>query len=309
MARRPRLSGGSGGRLSGLRCACWLGLLLWGLPLRAAEADNLRAVVARLVPTAGWTAPEPARVAVGDGLFELIDGGAELYHEYGFRQAITLSLENAARSSIQVELYEMADPAAAYGAFSLMQSGKFVPGALGQGSLRFSYYLVFWSGSFFASVTGAQAEAATQAEVDRLGAQLAALLPPAAALPDWFSRLPSAGLQERMYFRGRIGLSNIPVGAMAGWFQVHEGLAARYPGVRVLLLHYADAPAAAAQLAAAIRKPALQEFRTETTGFTGVEGNGQRLTVRVQGQDLYAFSYTDEACYRAVVAALTAPGH
>ena len=305
MARHPRLSGG---RLAGLRCACWLGLLLWGLPLRAAEADNLRAVVARLAPTAGWTAPEPARVAVGDGLFELIDGGAELYHEYGFRQAITLSLENAARSSIQVELYEMADPAAAYGAFSLMQSGKFVPGSLGQGSLRFSYYLVFWSGPFFASVTGAQAEAATQAEVDRLGAQLAALLPPAAALPDWFFRLPAAGLQERRYFRGKIGLSNIPDGIMAGQFQVHEGLAARYPGVRVLLLHYADAAAAAAQLTAA-RKPALQEFRTEATGFTGVEGNGQRLTVRVQGQDLYVFSYTDEACYRAVVAALTAPGH
>ncbi|MBK8476819.1 MAG: hypothetical protein IPL39_11070 [Opitutaceae bacterium] len=76
--------------------------------LRAADGDALLALLARLEPAAGWTAPEPARVAVGDGLFDLIDGGAELYHEFGFRQAASWQLETKP-APVSRSNYEMAD--------------------------------------------------------------------------------------------------------------------------------------------------------------------------------------------------------
>ncbi|MBK8476921.1 MAG: hypothetical protein IPL39_11625 [Opitutaceae bacterium] len=276
--------------------------------LRAADGDALLALLARLEPAAGWTAPEPARVAVGDGLFDLIDGGAELYHEFGFRQAASWQLETKARASIQVELYEMADAPAAYGEWSLMQSGKFTPGRLGQGSLRFGYYLAFWSGPYFASVTGAQADAATQAEVDRLGAQLAALLPPSGELPAWFTRLPAQDLQERKYFRGRIGLSNIPLGEITELFDSKEGLVATYPGCKLLLLHFASTDAAVAQLAAsailATARPTLTGVKADASVSPCTDTDGNHIVVRTRGEDLLAFVFTDEARFHAVAGQL-----
>ena len=217
----------------------------------AFATDAPESIVAKLQPAAGWTAPEPARTAVGTGLFELIDGGAELYHEFGFKRAASWSLETAERSSIQVELYEMTDAAAAYGVWSLMQTGSYTRGTLGQGSLRFGYYVAFWSGSYFASVTGARSDAATQAEVDRLAAQLAALLPSDGKLPAWFEQLPSTGAREQKYFRGKIGLSNIVAGPAADLVDGSEGLFAEYPDRQVILYHFATEQEAARQLEAA----------------------------------------------------------
>lgn len=293
---------------SALSVAAVCATLTLGAPLPAADGDELRSLLARLEPAAGWTASEPARVAVGDGLFDLIDGGAELYHEFGFRQAASWQLETKTRASIQVELYEMADAAAAYGEWSLMQSGKFTPGQLGQGSLRFGYYLAFWSGSYFASVTGAQADAATQAEVDRLGAQLAALLPPTGQLPAWFARLPTQGMQERKHFRGRIGLSNIPLGEVTELFDSQEGLVATYPGCKLLLLHFASADAAVAQLTAsavlASARSSLAGLKADAGGYTCTDADGNHLVVRTRGEDLLAFLFTDEAAYLKVAGQL-----
>lgn len=225
----------------------------------AFAADAPETIVAKLQPAAGWTAPEPARTATGTGLFELIDGGAELYHEFGFKRAASWSLETAERSSIQIELYEMTDAAAAYGVWSLMQTGTYTRGTLGQGSLRFGYYVAFWSGSYFASVTGARSDAATQAEVDRLAAQLVALLPSDGKLPAWFEQLPSAGARERKYFRGKIGLSNIATGPAADLVDGSEGLFAEYPDRQVILHHFATEQEAARQLDAARSKPIVED--------------------------------------------------
>lgn len=277
----------------------------------AAEGDSLRTLVAQLKPSTSWAASEPARVAIGDNLFDLIDGGAELYHEFGFKQAISWQLETPARASIQVELYEMTDAAAAYGEFSLMQSGKFTHGTVGQGSLRFGYYTAFWSGHYFASVTGAQADAPTQAEVDRLAGQLAALLPHDGALPGWFAHLPAQGLQERKYFRGKIGLANIPVGEVSELFDSREGLVATYPGCRLLLLHFPTAAEADAGLALSAKtaagRPTLTALTTDAAGFSGTDGDGNRIVVRTRGGDLLAFVFTDEAAYRTLAGQLDQP--
>ncbi len=262
----------------------------------AVAAEDPATIVAKLRPATGWTAPEPARTAVSATLFDLIDGGAELYQEYGVNRVVSWQFENATRSTIQIELYEMVDAPAAYGVFSLMQSGTFARATLGQGSLRFGYYAAFWSGPYFASVTGAQKDPATQAEVDRLAAELAATLPREAAEPAWFARLPATGLQERKYFRGRIGLSNIPAGPAAELFAPKEGLCATYPGVQLLLLHYPDAAAAAAQLAKA---PELG-LTAEDAGFIRTEADGSTIVVQARGEDLFVFSFADEARFRAV---------
>ena len=246
-------------------------LLLAALPLIASE--DPATLVTKLAPSAGWAAPDTPRVATHDTLFDLIDGGAELYHEYGFKRAVSWSLAGPAGGSIQVELYEMVDAPAAYGVWSLMQTGKYTCSELGQGSLRTSYYVAFWSGPYFASVTGARSDAATQAEVDRLAAQLAALLPSDGKLPAWFEQLPSTGAREQKYFRGKIGLSNIVAGPAADLVDGSEGLFAEYPDRQVILYHFATEQEAARQLDAARSKPI-------------VEGGKQAPAITRSGTDL-----------------------
>ena len=283
-------------------------LLLTTACLAGFADEDPATLVAKLAPSAGWAAPDTPRVATHDTLFDLIDGGAELYHEYGFKRAVSWSLAGPAGGSIQVELYEMADAPAAHGVWSLMQTGKFTRGELGQGSLRFNYYVAFWSGPYFASVTGAQSDAAVQSEVDRLAAQLAALLPRDGGLPAWFTYLPAENLQERKHFRGRIGLSNIPLGEVTELFDSHEGLVATYPVCRVLLLHFTTPDEAIAQLAAAaIRATArksLTDVMADAAGFTCADSDNHRIAVRTHGTDLLAFVFTDEAAFRALAARL-----
>ena len=268
-------------------------LILATACLTGFAAEDPATLVAKLAPSAGWTAPEPARTATHDTLFDLIDGGAELYQEYGFVRAVSWSLAGPAGGSIQVELYEMTDAPAAYGVWSLMQTGKFTRGDLGQGSLRFGYYVAFWSGPYFASVTGAQPDAAVQSEVDRLAAQLAALLPRDGALPAWCTRVPTAGRQELKYVRGPIGLSNIATGLDSLPFTVREGVFATYPGVQLLVLRYADQAAT---------KTEMGKIAPVAPGSVMVS-NPEKGTLEVItfDNDLLIFRHTDEAPMRAVL--------
>ena len=288
-----------------LRLALILASLVTASSLFAADGDGLRTRLAKLKPSEGWAETTPARVAVGNGLFELIDGGAELYQEFGFREAISWTLASPTKATIQVELYQMTDPAAAFGQLSLMQSGKYTRGELGQGSLRFSYYLALWSGPFFVSVTGSKDDAATQAEVDKLGAQLALDLPRTVGIPKWFALLPPNGLKEHKYFRGPIGLSNIQIGEVAQLFKPKQGLVGIYPGCKVLMLHLSNAADAAAQVEqaskAAAARPTITGIKSDAAGFTCTDGDRNQITVLVRDRDLYAFVYTDEAAYRAVI--------
>ncbi|HLP01373.1 MAG TPA: DUF6599 family protein [Opitutaceae bacterium] len=270
----------------------------------AFAAEDPAVLVAKLQPATGWTASEPARTATHDTLFDLIDGGAELYQEYGFVRAVSWQFENAARSTIQIELYEMTDAPAAYGVWSLMQTGNYQRGTLGQGSLRFGYYVAFWSGPYFASVTGAQPDAATQAEVDRLASELAAQLPRNSALPDWFSLAPSAGLSSAKYFRGRIGLSNISVSDAVGLFDAPEGIIADYESGQLVVLPCPDREAGRLRCAAALdrlkERATRNRIRTSASSFTILAEGDEGTLVCFDDRAIYVFSGTDQDLRSAI---------
>ncbi len=54
----------------------------------------------------------------GEDLFTYINGGAEIYHEYGFKQVVVQDYKNANERSLSVEIFKMENPAAAYGIYS-----------------------------------------------------------------------------------------------------------------------------------------------------------------------------------------------
>jgi len=78
-----------------------------------------------------WEKSDPARVFNATDLYGFIDGGAELYLEFGFEQLavqryrprVQMSGSTGARGQVQLEIYRMIDPPAATGVY-LMNCGK-----------------------------------------------------------------------------------------------------------------------------------------------------------------------------------------
>lgn len=83
-------------------------------------------LVAKDVP--GWEIGTPERYSAKE-LYGYINGGAEIYLEYGFRQ-VTGQRCTQKSHELQVDIYEMVNPEAAFGMFSVLRGrcGATLPG-------------------------------------------------------------------------------------------------------------------------------------------------------------------------------------
>jgi len=68
-----------------------------------------------------WVRDGEAKSFAGGALYEHINGGAELYHEYGF-VALRVGYYRAGEREILVEIYEMASPAAAHALYTFTRN-------------------------------------------------------------------------------------------------------------------------------------------------------------------------------------------
>ncbi len=87
-----------------------------------------------------------ARIYEGNKLFDYMDGGAELYYEYGFEQACVQRYKGKGRE-VTVEIYQMDTPAHAYGVYTFDTQGEHPP--LGQDATYARGLLSFWKGRYW----------------------------------------------------------------------------------------------------------------------------------------------------------------
>ena len=65
-----------------------------------------------------WQPGNNPEIYVGDDLYVFINGGAEIYHEYGFNKVVYNEYKDKNENSINVEIYEMKSPESAFGIYS-----------------------------------------------------------------------------------------------------------------------------------------------------------------------------------------------
>ncbi|MFH1539677.1 MAG: DUF6599 family protein [bacterium] len=98
-----------------------------------------------------WSPRPPAMVYEKDRLFDFINGGAEIYYEYGFARAATMEYARG-EDSLTVDVFEMSDPAAAFGIFSYERS----PGQrivdVGDGGVGGEVQVAFRRGGYYIKV-------------------------------------------------------------------------------------------------------------------------------------------------------------
>jgi hypothetical protein len=173
--------------------------------------DALSAMLPADDAAAGWFRDGEAQDFRGEDLYTYIDGGAEIYQEYGFRRVVVQDYKDAGGRSVNLELFEMASPEAAFGMFTFKRSGRGKVLSLGGGGELEDYYLNFWKGPYVVTLTGFDSDPATLAGLQALAGAVDAKIAGAADPPELLEALPTSGLRPGSvkYLKGPLGLNNI----------------------------------------------------------------------------------------------------
>jgi len=179
--------------------------------------------LAKLLPAEaqapGWSRDGLAQEFAGQDLYAYMDGGAEIYQEYGFVRAIVQDYSSGKGRSISLEIFEMETPAAAYGIFTLKRSGKGKAVGPGGTAELEDYYLNLWKGRYLVTLTGFDGEPETVAGLLALARAVEARITNEAEPPALVTSLPGPGLLAGSvkFIKGPLGLNNLyPFGLSRG---------------------------------------------------------------------------------------------
>lgn len=188
--------------------------------------------VEKLIPTdnqiKGWTLKDSVETFLGDDLFYFINGGADIYLEYGFVKVVHANYVNSEGGKIHLEVYEMEDSKAAYGIFTLNSSGNGNNIDIGEEGILYDYYLHYFKGNYYVRCT---ASAKDQHLIDALkefGSYTADMIKQISKKPFLLVAIDIKEFQPSQikYFEGQLGLNNVfnfGHGSIAGFY---EGVAA-----------------------------------------------------------------------------------
>ena len=140
----------------------------------------------------GWKADGRDGVYDRKTLYDYIDGGAEVYLAYGFKQALARRFARPGHPAITVDLFDMGSSQDAYGVFSFEREGPDV--GIGQDSEYGGGLLRFWKGAFFAAILADQETPASKRAVMALGKVVAQKIKPLGERPGILRFLPESGL-------------------------------------------------------------------------------------------------------------------
>jgi hypothetical protein len=125
------------------------------------QAAQTRGLATVAVDLDDWRLDGEPAVYVGDTLYELIDGGAEVYHRFGFVQALAAQYSDDGGRGISLEVFEMRDVDGAQKIYSDKTGGSGDPIDIGDEGAGEDYYLNFRTGRYLVTITGFDSDAAT----------------------------------------------------------------------------------------------------------------------------------------------------
>ncbi len=187
--------------------------LLLGLipsPIGAAEKQNILSLLPAEEAVAPWSsAYEPLRYEARD-LFNFINGGAEVYLEYGFVQVVSQEYIREEDSTI-CTIYEMTDPQAAFGIFSYNRNPRKPSLTLGDGGYGGELQIAFWQDRYFSLVESFSSDEETGKTLLSFAEKISRSIGSHAAEPAVLNRLPRQGLVKGSIklLRGRLAADSL----------------------------------------------------------------------------------------------------
>ena len=243
----------------------------------------------------GWSRHEGTRVFPGAELYGHIDGGAELFLEFGF-DTLTFQRHRRGSGEFIVEIYRMADAGAALGIY-LMKCGRETPDpGFPERHTVGRYQLEFVKGPYYARITSVVGKADLQPALVEFGRFAAAGIP-AAPAPAALGLLPREGRVEGTLrlIRGPYALQAVAGNLGEGDFLLLGGMVTaaagdyREPGEAVstrVIAAYSSGEAAAAILRGIRERldPGLKVLEADEERLVFRDGAGKFGVVSLDGR-------------------------
>ena len=165
----------------------------WGQAQQGREGNPELAV---LVPRLdGWTRTEAPRSYFPESLFEYIDGAAESYLSYDFRELLVVDLEKkGAEATLTLEIYDMGSPVNAFGIFGAERYPENKSVSIGELGYLEGEALNFMTGRFYVKMLGFGLGEKTGSVLAGVGAQIAAAVKVKGTLPAFILAFPKENL-------------------------------------------------------------------------------------------------------------------
>ena len=212
----------------------------------SAEQAVVRDDISVYLPAAeeieGWNPVNTPRVFEGEELYDLIDGGASIFYEYGFKQVVTQTYENADGQSIDLEVYEMRDPAAAYGMYTISAGVVGDNIDIGNEGVLADYYVYFWKGEFFVTLIASAADERPSTDLMAIASCVDRKILNKGSRPSLSTLMMIEGESPaRVYYiRGTLALANIYYFAFDDIFGLTEGVVGEFEDFKCYIFKYDD---------------------------------------------------------------------
>jgi hypothetical protein len=214
------------------------GLFTGGLLAFPAEKDKTEMEMKKLLPLEieGYRSDGKDQVYDRVTTFRYMDGAAELYLSYGFKQLVVRRYVKENQTPILVELFDMGSPEDAFGVFSFEAEGEET--GIGHGSDIGGGLLRFWKGKFFTHVYAEQETPSVMEVILKLGKAIARSIQQEGQKPMLLTLLPREGLIERSirYFHHPHHLNH-------HYFISHENILNLGPKTKAVLATYPSSSA------------------------------------------------------------------
>jgi hypothetical protein len=161
-----------------------------------AQAREGSPELAALVPRVEtWTRTEAPRSYFPESLFEYIDGAAESYLSYDFRELLVVDLEKkGTEATLTLEIYDMGNPVNAFGIFGAERYPENKAVAIGELGYLEGEALNFMTGRFYVKMLGFGLGEETGSVLAGIGAQVAASVKVKGSLPAFVLAFPKENL-------------------------------------------------------------------------------------------------------------------
>lgn len=209
--------------IKGFRILLCILAVLWGVSCAGESQTNgaeaakqeipKKEAAVHLLPSAddvgGWAPEGELLVFHGDALFEHINGGADIYHEYGFANIVVQQYDSSGKS-ISVEIYHMDDASAAFGIYSYNRHPALSGVEIGGDGSIHANGLFFWQDKYYVDIRRVGAEKLSHSDFETFAKAIEAKIGGVSEAPPIMGLLPSENMIARseVFARGQIAINN-----------------------------------------------------------------------------------------------------
>ena len=270
----------------------------------SAQAVAEEQTVKRLLPAddeaEGWHKKGEPLIFSGDRLFEHINGGADIYYEYGFVTLVVQRYVNGDKA-VSIQIYDMGDASGGFGIYSYGRHPTLSPVAVGGEGMIHSNGINFWQDRYNVDVRKMGGATIPADEFLAIAKAIDQKVGTTAGEPPIMKLLPPENMVARsaVFARGKLGISNQVYVAPKDLFGLKEGegaAIARYrlgrPEFSVVVANYKDV-AARSEAFARTRAHFLGAESAREKEFAVTPMPGKHHAVREDGNRLLFVANAD----------------